>query len=89
MNVDQAVELCRAAVMLTLVIGTPVMVVAAAVGLVISLFQALTQIQDQTISFVPKIIAMILALLFLLPWIMTQMMDYSTTLYQDIPKTLY
>ena len=57
MTADQVVELTREAVMLTLMIAAPVMLMAVFVGLVISIIQAVTQIQDQTISFVPKITA--------------------------------
>jgi len=84
MDVDQAVELGRSAVMLTLLIGSPIMVVAVSVGLMISIFQAVTQIQDQTLSFVPKIVAMMLALLYVLPWMMSRMIEYTTDLFQSI-----
>jgi flagellar biosynthetic protein FliQ len=84
-DVDQAVELGRAAIMLTLLIGTPIMAVAVVVGLVISILQAVTQIQDQTISFVPKIVAMFLVLIYVLPWIMDHMIQYSIDLFHDIP----
>ena len=88
MNIDQAIELSRGAVMLTLMIGAPVMLIAVVVGLLISILQAVTQLQDQTLSFVPKIVAMLLATLYVLPWIMNQMIDYSTNLIQNIPSLL-
>ncbi len=88
MNVDQAVELARAAVMLTLVIGAPVMIMAVIVGLIISILQAVTQLQDQTLSFVPKIVAMLLTTLYVLPWVMNQMIEYSTNLIHNIPTLL-
>jgi flagellar biosynthetic protein FliQ len=88
MSVDQAVELSRAAVMIALIIGAPVMLVAVAVGLIVSMLQAMTQLQDQTLSFVPKIVAMLLATLFVLPWILTRMMEYSTDLITEIPSLL-
>ena len=87
-DVTQATELGRSAIMISLLIGAPVMLTAIVDGLVISIAQAVTQLQDQTLSFVPKIVAMILALLYVLPWIMHQMMDYSTTLIRDIPSSL-
>lgn len=88
MTVDQAIELGRAAIMLSLLIGAPIMLAAVVVGLVISIIQAMTQIQDQTLTFVPKIVVMLLAALYLLPWIMTQMIEYSTNLFQSIPSML-
>ena len=88
MTVDQAAELGRAALMMTLLIGAPVLLAAIVVGLVISILQAVTQIQDQTISFVPKIVAMLLTLLIVLPWAMTRMIEYSTNLIREIPSGL-
>ncbi len=88
MTIDQAAELGRAALMMTLLIGAPVLLAAIAVGLVISILQAVTQIQDQTISFVPKIVAMMVTLLIVLPWAMTRMIEYSTNLIREIPTGL-
>lgn len=88
MDIDHAIELGRNAVTTTLMIGTPIMLVAVVVGLIVSIMQAVTQLQDQTLSFVPKIVAMTIALLYLLPWIIGRMVDYTTSLYQDIPSTL-
>ena len=86
MDVDQAIELSRAAVMLTLLIGAPVMIAAIVVGLLISIFQAVTQLQDQTLSFVPKIVAMLLTMLYVLPWAMSRMIEFATNLIRDIPS---
>ena len=88
MTVDQVVELGRAAISLTLIIGAPMMLVAIGVGLTTSLLQAVTQVQDQTLTFVPKIIAMLLTVLYVMPWIIARMVDYATTLVRDIPTTL-
>ena len=71
--------------MLTLVLSAPVMLVAVVVGLIISILQAVTQLQDQTISFVPKVIAMFLATLYILPWAVQQAIEYSVTLFTEIP----
>lgn len=87
MDVATAVDLARDATFLTLVISAPVMLAAICVGLLISILQALTQIQEQTISFVPKIVAMFLVMLFILPWAINHMMEYSTNLIRDIPST--
>jgi flagellar biosynthetic protein FliQ len=59
-----------------------------AVGLVIGLLQALTQIQEQTVSFVPKIVAMVLVLSFTLPWLITVIVQYSSELIVSIPDNL-
>ncbi len=62
--------------------------VAMVVGLMISLFQALTQLQDQTLSFVPKILAMVGTLMLIMPWIFGQIVSYTVELWQSIPDTL-
>lgn len=86
MSIDQAVELGRGAVVMTLMIGAPVMAIAVIAGLLISMFQAVTQLQDQTLSFVPKIIAMFVTMLYILPWVMNLMIEYSTELIREIPS---
>ncbi|HTN01031.1 flagellar biosynthesis protein FliQ [Planctellipticum variicoloris] len=88
MTIDSAVELCRNAVMLTLAIGLPVMVSAMAVGLLISIVQAVTQLQEQTLSFVPKLVTMVLVLLYTLPWALSLLVEYTTHLYRGIPGTI-
>lgn len=64
------------------------MIVAVAIGLCISLIQAVTQIQDQTLSFVPKIVAMLIATIYVLPWAISIAVEYSTNLIRDIPSGL-
>ena len=88
MNAEHAVELTRAAIFLTLTLSAPVLVVSVLVGLVISLIQAVTQIQEQTLSFVPKIIIMLLTSLLIMPWAIGQMVEYTTALFQSIPGAL-
>ena len=88
MTVDQAAELTRNAVALVLLLGAPIMLMAILVGLAISILQAVTQLQDQTLSFVPKIIAMALAGLVLLPWMMHRMVEYATEMFNNIPSQL-
>ena len=65
---ETAIELCRNAMMTTLLVGAPLLIVGMVVGFAISLLQALTQIQDQTVSFVPKIVAMFVVLVLALPF---------------------
>ncbi len=86
MNPEDAIDMGREAILTCLLIGAPVLVVGVVVGLLIGLFQALTQIQDQTISFVPKIIAMVAVLALCLPWLVQRMMEYSEDLITNIPK---
>ena len=85
MDAQDAIDLGREAIWLALLIGSPVLLAGMIVGLLIGLFQALTQIQEQTVAFVPKIVAMVLALSIALPWLITQMLQYSTDLITQIP----
>ena len=88
MDSQQAIDLGREAIITALVIGSPVLVIGAAVGLLVGLIQALTQIQDHTISFVPKILAMFVAISICLPWLVQKMVEYSQELIANIPRVM-
>ena len=88
MSPQDAIDLGRHAIWIALLVGAPVLLAGMIVGLGIGLLQALTQIQEQTIVFVPKIVAMILVLSFVLPWVITQMVEYSRQLITEIPGML-
>ncbi len=86
MNYDQAtLELVREALVITLKIAAPILLAGIIVGLIISLLQSITQIQDQTLAFVPKILVMVIALVVLLPWITVRLLDYSAALFSLAP----
>jgi flagellar biosynthetic protein FliQ len=88
MNPEDAVDLGREAVNMALVLGGPMLLAGLGVGLVVGLLQAVTQIQEQTVSFVPKLLAMVLVLSLTLPWLISQMVEYSRELITNIPNTL-
>ncbi len=88
MTVDSAVEITRQAIVLSLLVGAPIMGVAMIVGLIISLFQAVTQLQDQTLSFVPKILAMVGTVVLLMPWIFSMVVEYTIELWKSIPGSM-
>ena len=88
MDPQDAIDLGREALWTMLLIGSPVLVAGLIVGLAIGLFQALTQIQEQTVAFVPKIIVMLLVLSVSLPWLIAQMLQYTTDLIAGIPGRL-
>lgn len=88
MTPQDAIDLAREAIWISLLVGAPVLLAGTLVGLIIGLFQALTQIQEQTVAFVPKIVAMILVLTFTLPWLITQLVQYSGDLIASIPSRL-
>jgi len=88
MSPQDAIEIGRSALVQTLLVSSPVLVAGLVVGLVVGLLQALTQIQEQTIAFVPKIIAMFAVLMLVLPWLINTMVQYSSHLITSIPERL-
>ncbi len=87
MDVSSVLDVSREAVFVTLKIGVPIMLVALIVGLVVSLFQALTQIQEMTLSFIPKIIAIFLSLLLLMPFMLSTLTTFTQGLAERIIHT--
>lgn len=84
MNESETIEIAREAIIVLLQMTVPLMAVSLIVGLVISLFQALTQIQEQTITFAPKIIIMFVALLVLLPFMISSLSTFTERLMDRI-----
>ena len=80
MELSEALALGRDAFWMTLTVAAPILIIGLAVGLLISLFQAVTQLQEQALSFVPKIAAMVVAASIFTPWIAEQMMEYTRKL---------
>lgn len=66
-----------------LVVG-PLLILALAVGLLVSIFQATTQIQEQTLAFIPKIVAVLIGVVFFGPWMLSKMIEFTIDLYQNI-----
>ncbi len=85
MDSQTAIDIGRQALWTALLIGSPVLLTGLVVGLLIGLLQALTQIQEQTVAFVPKIVAMVVVLSVALPWLITCMVQYATELIGGIP----
>ena len=79
------VDLARNAIMTALLVAGPLLAVALGVGLVVSVIQAVTQIQEQTLSFVPKLIGVAVVFLVLLPWMLQVLVKYTTELFRSIP----
>ncbi len=78
-----AVDLCRATLMAAVVIAAPMLLVGMAAGLLVGLMQALTQIQDQTVAFVPKILAMAAVMIACLPWLVTRMVEFTRVVFEN------
>ncbi len=84
MNATEVIDVTRDGLVVILQIGAPVMLIALGVGLVISLFQALTQIQEMTLTFVPKILVIFVALIFLFPFMLGVLTAYTEGLFSRI-----
>lgn len=84
MNSTEVMEVSREALVVALKVGTPILVLALVVGLIIALFQALTQIQELTLTFVPKILVMFVALMALMPFMLTTMVTFGQSLMDRI-----
>ncbi|MGB0760470.1 MAG: flagellar biosynthetic protein FliQ [Rubripirellula sp.] len=83
MDAATAVDLCRETLMSAVIIAAPVLLVGMAAGLLVGLMQALTQVQDQTVAFVPKILAMAAVLVACLPWLLTRMVDFTRVVFEN------
>lgn len=86
MNQDFVVQVLYQAVNIILLISLPTVGVGLLVGFIISLFQAVTQIQEQTLTFVPKVVAVLLVFAFTSPWVISMMIDFTNTLWSAIPN---
>jgi flagellar biosynthetic protein FliQ len=86
MNPDTVIGIARQAIQVTLLVSLPILGIGLVVGVVISLVQAATQIQEMTLTFVPKIVSIFVGLLLLLPWIMNQLVGYTAELFNNIPN---
>lgn len=84
MNSLEVIAIVQEALFLLLKISTPIMLVALVVGLAVALFQALTQIQEMTLTFVPKIIAIFFCVMLILPWMLSNMTDFMESITDRI-----
>ena len=85
MTIDLIIGMAAEAIKVTLLLAAPMLMVGLAVGLVVSIFQAVTQIQEMTLTFVPKIVAVMVALIVALPWMINLIVTYTRELFQTIP----
>lgn len=81
MDLQQAVDLIRHTLILALIVSAPMLLIGMVVGIVVSLFQAVTQIQEQTLTFIPKIVAMVAAAILLMPWMSNRLIEYTTAMF--------
>ena len=86
MNPELVMDIAKEAIEVTLYVSLPIMGVGMVVGLIVSLFQAVTQIHEMTLTFVPKIVAVLFGLIFFLPWMMQKMLYYTEQLIVQLPR---
>jgi len=83
-SLQQAVSLVCQALYVSLLISAPMLICGLVVGIFVSLLQAVTQIQEQTLTFIPKIVSMFAAAILLMPWISHQLIDYTATIFTHL-----
>ncbi|TRX74432.1 flagellar biosynthesis protein FliQ [Pseudomonas mangiferae] len=88
MTPEVAIDLFRQALWLTVVMVTVLVIPSLLVGLVVAMFQAATQINEQTLSFLPRLLVMLFTLMWAGPWLTRQFMEYMQTLIQNIPQLI-
>jgi flagellar biosynthetic protein FliQ len=85
MTPESIMTLGRHAMEVTLMVAAPLLLVALGIGLIVSIFQAATQINETTLSFIPKLIGIFIALVVAGPWMLSTMLDYMRELFTNIP----
>ena len=85
MDPGGATDLVREAVMLTLIVGAPVLLAGLVVGLIVSVLQAATQVHELTLTFVPKIVAILVMLLLVGPWMMQRLVEFGREVFGTLP----
>ena len=86
MNPEFAIELVKNMMFQAVALAAPILLTAMIVGLAISLFQAVTTIHEQTLTFVPKALAIVVILVLLLPWILRSLIEFTTAVIEKIPQ---
>jgi flagellar biosynthesis protein FliQ len=86
MSQDQVISICVSAMEMAMKIAMPMLLVGLIVGLLVSIFQAVTQIQEQTLSFIPKIAGLAVVLVVGGPWMLGELLTWTEGLYASIPK---
>lgn len=85
MNANDAISLFQKALWMAVLLSAPMLLFGLVAGLIVSIFQAVTQIQEMTLTFIPKILAVVLSLFLFLPWMLNHMIQYTTELFGRIP----
>ncbi len=84
MEIEFVVDICRKAVQTSLMVAAPPMLAGMIIGLLVSIFQATTQINEQTLTFIPKIVAVFITLLIMTPWMIHTMVSFASGIFATI-----
>ena len=88
MTPEVVMNIGRQAVEMTLILSGPMLLAALVIGLIVSIFQAATQINEQTLSFIPKLIGSFIVMILAGPWMLQMMVDYIRRLFESIPQII-
>ncbi|WP_394232517.1 flagellar biosynthesis protein FliQ [Niallia oryzisoli] len=84
MTPETVIEIAEEGIWVVLLISGPLLALALVVGLVVSIFQATTQIQEQTLAFIPKIVAVLLGIVFFGPWMLSHLISYTNNIFSNL-----
>lgn len=84
MSSEFVLSLAEKGIYTTLLVSGPLLILALVIGLLVSIFQATTQIQEQTLAFIPKIVAVLVGVVFFGPWMLTKMVEFTIDVYQNL-----
>ena len=88
MTPEKVMDVGRQAIEVTLLLSGPMLLAALVIGLIVSIFQAATQINEQTLSFIPKLVGMFIVLILAGPWMLQTIVDYIRRLFESIPQMI-
>lgn len=88
MNIEQAVDVLRDLVTVALTVSAPILIVAVSVGVVVSLLQAVTSIQEASLSFIPKVTALGITMVVVAPWILKTLMNFTIVFLNRLPEAI-
>ena len=88
MNIEQSVDILRDLVTVALTVSSPILLVAVCVGVVVSLLQAVTSIQEASLSFIPKVVALGITMVVVAPWILKTLMDFTMVFLNRLPEAV-
>ncbi|HZG70574.1 MAG TPA: flagellar biosynthesis protein FliQ [Chondromyces sp.] len=86
MNAEDVISFAEKGIYTTIMVSGPLLIIALVVGLIVSIFQATTQIQEQTLAFIPKIVAVLVGIVFFGPWMLGKMLSYTLDIFTNLTR---